>query len=242
MTPHQLLDSGNLREALLALSTEVRDNPMDHARRSFLFDLLCFSGEFDRAAKHLEILSQQNQAAMLGTLLYHTALHAEQLRQETFAKKGLAGFDPATGSNGNLTSGSWNGESFDEFADSDPRIGKRLEVFAAGSYLWVPLDHIESVEMRAPRYLRDLLWAPAVLKTGPAFKVRDLGEVFLPVLSPFSWKHAEDSVRLGRMTVWVEDSSGEAIPFGQKIFLADDREVPILETRLLTFTRPAEGS
>jgi type VI secretion system protein ImpE len=240
MTPLQLLDSGNLREALQALTAEVRDNPTDSTRRTFLFELLCFSGEFDRAARHLEVLSQQNQAAMLGSLLYRTAIDAEQLRQETFAKKSFSSVETSSSGNGDF-SGSWNGDAFDEFSDSDPRIQKRLEVLAAGNYLWIPFEYIESVTMGAPRRLRDLLWVPAILKTSPAFKVRDLGEVFLPVLSPFSWKHAEDSVRLGRTTVWESDGSGEAIPFGQKLFLADDREVPILEIRSLTFNHSSES-
>jgi len=66
--------------------------------------------------------------------------------------------------------------------------------------------------------------------------MRELGEVLLPVLSPFSWKHADDAVRLGRSTVWENNESGEAIPFGQKMYLADDEELPILELRTLQFT------
>ena len=87
MTPRQLLDSGRLRDALQALTGEVRDNPGDSKRRTFLFELLCFAGEFDRAEKHLDVLARESQSASLGTLLYRTALHAERLRAEKFAKK-----------------------------------------------------------------------------------------------------------------------------------------------------------
>ena len=135
-----------------------------------------------------------------------------------------------------------NDIAFQTFADSDPRIGTRLEVFAAGSYLWIPFEHIESVEMAAPRRLRDLLWAPATIRTGPAFNVRELGEVFVPVLSPFSSKHADETVRLGRTTVWESNESGESIPFGQKLFLVDNEEVPVLDIRSLRFTPSGEPS
>lgn len=240
MTPRELLDRGNLAGALQALTAEVRDNPTDTKRRTFLFELLCFAGEFDRAEKHLEVLSQASQSASLGTLLYRTALHAERLRKEMFAKKEypvrseeMAAEQPR--------SGTLNGAAFQTFADSDPRIGPRLEVFAAGSYMWIPFEHIESISIPAPRRLRDLLWTPAIVRTGPAFQERELGELFVPVLSPFSWKHSDDAVRLGRATVWETDESGEAIPFGQKMFLMNDEEVPVLELHSLQFT-PAGGA
>jgi len=240
MTPRQLLDSGKLVEALHALTTEVRDNPTDATRRTFLFELLCFTGEYDRAEKHLDILSEANQGAALGGLLYRAALHAERMRREMFAKKQFP-VESAPGSNG-VRAGVFNGNSFATFSDADPRIGTRLEVFAAGSYLWIPFEHIESIEMTPPRRLRDLLWAPVIVRTGPAFRTRELGEVFVPVLSPYTSQHSDDLVRLGRSTVWQNDDAGDAIPFGQKLFLVDDEEVPLLELRSLTFVQPAETS
>jgi len=240
MTPRQLLDSGQLKDALQGVTAEVRDNPTDAKRRTFLFELLCFSGEFDRAEKHLEVLAEGGQSASLGTLLYRTALHAERLRKDMFAKK-----EYPVRLKDEITekplSGTLNGAPFRSFADADARIGTHLEVFAAGSYLWIPFEHIESVTIAEPKRLRDLLWTPAIVRTGPAFRERELGELFIPVLSPFSWKHSDDAVRLGRATVWETDDSGEAVPFGQKLFLVDDEEVQVLELRSLQFD-PAGGA
>src|SRR5690606_2155784 len=53
MTAKQLFQAGQLNEAMKALAAEVRDNPTDPRRRTFLFELLCFAGEYDRAEKHL---------------------------------------------------------------------------------------------------------------------------------------------------------------------------------------------
>jgi len=241
LTPRELLDSGKLSNALQTLIVEVRDNPTDLKRRTFLFELLCFSGEYDRAEKHLDVLSQESQAASMGALLYRAALHAERLRHGMFAKKEYPSQSGESSADA-PKSGILNDIAFQTFADSDPRIGTRLEVFAAGSYLWIPFEHIESVEMAAPRRLRDLLWAPATIRTGPAFNVRELGEVFVPVLSPFSSKHADETVRLGRTTVWESNESGESIPFGQKLFLVDNEEVPVLDIRSLRFTPSGEPS
>ena len=61
--------------------------------------------------------------------------------------------------------------------------------------------------------------------------------MLLPVLCPSSFRHADDNVRLGRLTVW-EEVEGEVVPFGQKMFLMDDEEVPLLEVRKIEFTQP----
>ena len=64
----------------------------------------------------------------------------------------------------------------------------------------------------------------------------------LPVLAPFSWKHADDAVRLGRSTVWEQhEGYDEEVPFGQKMWLVDDEEIPFLELRSLEFTPAPAG-
>ena len=236
MKAGQLLQAGKLDEAVKALSEELRDNPTDTQRRTFLFELLCFAGAYDRAEKHLDVLAQGNKDAQIGALLYQGALNADRTRTELFLKKEYpqAGGDTEAAS----ISGTLNGKPFSSFMDADPRIDTKLEVYAAGQYLWLPLEHIASIEMEAPKRLRDLLWAPALVRTGPAFQGRDLGEVLLPVLTPLSYRHTDDAVRLGRVTVWEEVEDGLIAPAGQRMFLADDEEFPILELRHIEFTTP----
>ena len=110
-----------------------------------------------------------------------------------------------------------------------------LEVFAGGAYMWLPFEQIASVRIEAPRRLRDLLWTPAIVRARAHAKEKDLGEVLLPALAPFSWKHQDEVVRLGRATAWEESSEGE-LPVGQKMFLVDDAEFPLLELRQLEFS------
>jgi type VI secretion system protein ImpE len=240
MEPLQLFRAGQLGEALKALSAEVRDNPTDARRRTFLFELLCFSGEYERADKQLEVLGQAGPASEIGVLLYRSALYAERQRQDLFTRGEYP--KPADSSEPART-GTFNGKPFSSFADADPRIGTRLELFAAGTYLWLPLEHVASVQVAPPKRLRDLLWTPAAVRTTPSFKGAELGEVLLPVLAPFSWQHSDDAVRLGRATVWEQsDGSDEELPFGQKMWLVDDQEIPFLELRSLEFhTTPPEA-
>jgi len=240
MNSEALFRAGRLNEAVQALAGELRDAPTDVKRRTFLFELLCFAGEYDRAQKHLDVLAAGGKDAAMGALVYHAALHAERTRQEMFLK----GAYPLSGPPGEETpvSGTLNGQPFEEISDADPRIGARLEVFAAGTYLWIPWNEIASVEIPPPKRLRDLLWTPALVRTGSHFRGVELGEVLVPSLCPLTYRHADDNVRLGRLTVWEETPDGEGIPFGQKMLLVDGEEIPLLEVRTLEINQPEAAS
>src|SRR5258708_1882784 len=133
MNAQELFQAGRLKEAVQAVGAELRDNPADTQRRTFLFELLCFSGEYGRAEKHLDVLAGQGGEAEMGAMVYRAVLHAEGLRNEMFTKGTFPLAQPATELSGTL-----NGTPFSDLSDGDPRIGARLEVFAAGDYLWIP--------------------------------------------------------------------------------------------------------
>lgn len=230
-----LYRAGQLQAAIEALGDELKKQPLDAKRRIFLFELLCFAGEYDRAEKHLNVLSDANPQAAAGAMLYRSALHAERERQDMFARGALplATAHPSP-------AGELNGEKFAGLADADPRIGAHLEAFIAGSYTWIPFAYIEAIETEPPKRLRDLLWIPAVLHATADFRLQDLGEVLLPVIAPLSWKSSDDAVRLGRTTVWQDDPEFGELPVGQKVLLCGDEELPFLEMRKLTFDHAGE--
>jgi len=234
MNSQELFRAGRLADALKALSAEVRDNPTDARRRTFLFELLCFAGEYERADKQLEVLGQAGPSSEIGVLLYRSALYAERQRQDLFTR---GEYPQRPDSPQPALTGTFNGKPFSAFADADPRIGARLEIFAAGTYLLLPLKHVASIQIEPPKRLRDLLWTPAAVRTAPSFKGAELGELLLPVLAPFSWQHSDDAVRLGRATVWEQrEGYPEEVPFGQKMWRVDDEELPFLEVRSLEFS------
>ncbi|HXC62441.1 MAG TPA: type VI secretion system accessory protein TagJ, partial [Nitrospiria bacterium] len=232
---------GKLNEAIGALNEQLRRDPTNGKARTFLFELLCFSGEYDRAEKQLAVLSQGGQQSELGGLLYRGALSATRARQDLFEKKEFPKPVGAAENKGSV-SGTINGTPFQTMVDADSRVGANLEVFAAGSYFWLPFAFLSSIEISPPKRLRDLLWIPAIIRTSAEYQDKELGETLLPALTPFSGKHADDSVRLGRETLWEEDEDGQDYPIGQKMLLADDQEIPILEVRKLEFTSPPKSS
>lgn len=230
---NQLLAEGRVREAEKWLTAYLREHPADRAKRTFLFELLCFSGDFARAEKQLAVLADGNVEKETGAIVYYAAIHAEKLRQELFEKQDFPA-GPGTSPPGKL-----NGKVFHDLRDADPDIGARLEVFAAGAYVWIPFEHIASLQMTPPQRLRDTLWAPALVQAAPSFQGMDLGEVLIPAIYPFSWKHPDEAVWLGRATAWAADDEGTEYPSGQKMLLADGEEIPFLEVRSLEFDQPA---
>jgi type VI secretion system protein ImpE len=229
MDSRQFFDAGKLNSAIEALGIELRDNPTDVQRRTFLFELLCFAGSYDRAEKQLDILASGGPEAGMGTLLYRSALHAERLRTDMFRNQTFPLDSEITPD----VSGTLNGKAFSSIEDGDPRIGARMEIFAAGQYMWIPWQHVASVRLEAPKRLRDLLWAPALVRTSEDFKGQELGEILLPSLAPLSFESADDEIRLGRAADSVDLPEGEFAPVGQKMLLIDGELVPLLSIREL---------
>lgn len=221
--------AGRLDEAIDALGATLREDPGNVRQRTFLFELLCFAGDFDRAEKQLEVVAGSSREADLGAMLYRSALHAERTRRDMF----LAGALPQGVSPGQTAPGSFNGQPFASITDVDPRVGPRLEVFAAGQYTWLPFEHLATLTIEPPRRLRDLLWLPARVKAGRKIGDFDFGEILIPVLYPLSWQSPDDQVRLGRVTDWQERPDGSVVPVGQRLLQVDEEMIPILELRRL---------
>jgi type VI secretion system protein ImpE len=238
MTAYELLQQGKLDQAIEVLGSEIRNNPSDIKRRTFLFELLCFAGAFDRAEKQLDIIADAGREAALGTFLYRSALNAERIRQKMFAE----GSYPKPHHSDTEISGIRGSQGFIGFTDSDPRIGEALEVFVAGSYVWISFEQIASVEIARPKRLRDLLWAPAMVTAQPNYRAMELGEVLVPTLSPLSFRDQDDDVRLGRSTIWCENEAYVELPLGQKLFVVGKEEIPILELGKVEFSATAGES
>ena len=266
MTAKELLDKGKLMEAVQAMIQEVKAHPADGRARTFLFELLCFAGELDRAKTHLEALDSQDPKADLGIEFYRKVLKAEQARREVFEGKGTPKFFSGCPDylQGHLDAlahiregrfaeaktlldaaqekrpaiqGEWDGKVFTDFADCDDLLGPVLEVIAQDSYYWVPLSQITHISITPPKHLRDLLWVPAHVETTDM----PLG-VVLPVLYPGSYAAADDLLKLGRMTDWNREQGELIRGVGQHTFIIDDSDKGILEIREVTFSAGEQGA
>lgn len=235
MNATELYRAGHLTEAIAALTAEVKGDPSDARARTFLFELLCFAGEFERAERQLGVLAMAGKEAEAGTLLYRAALNGEERRRSMFER------DKVPEPRATPMAGSLNGEAFTSISDADPRIGANLEAFVGGQYKLIPFEHLESVKIQEPKRLRDLLWIPAIIRALPEHGGTDIGEVLLPVLTPLAFTHADPQVRLGRVTDFVELEGGKSVPAGQKLWVVDDQDVALLEVRELSLVKPAQA-
>lgn len=258
------LDAGNLTGAVEAALRLVKTNPTNEAARTFLFELSCFSGEWDRAEKQLEVIGHQDANAMVGSLIYRQNFKAERDRMRLFANgikpeflvsepPHVAGLLDAANRvrEGNTAearilidrveeerpaySCEVNGEGFSDFRDYNDLTMCVFEVFFKDSYVWLPFEDVASIEFFKPKTLRDLYWIQAEVELVNGVK----GEMFFPALYSNSWKSDNDQVRLGRMTDWRDAGDEVFIGEGMKLFWMDGRDKSILDINSVKFGHAA---
>jgi type VI secretion system protein ImpE len=150
---------------------------------------------------------------------------AEQLREQAY--------ESAVGISGTI-----NGEPFEWLADADSRIGPFLEVVVNGRYYWVPFSRIKSISFFEPEDLRDLVWAPA------EFVWANDGQAvgMIPVRYPGSEDATNNAIRLARVTQWTELSPQTFAGIGQKMFVTDAGDYPLLEVHNIELNVAADGA
>ena len=267
MSASDLFRAGKLKDAITAAVEEVRNHPTEAGKRLFLSELLCFAGELERADNHLDAVAHNDPQTMPWVVTFRQLIRAEQSRQDFFAKGRLPEFlarpegavaqlleasirvregalqeaalllDQAEESRRRMT-GLCDGQTFQDFRDLDDQTSSILEVITTnGTYYWIPISQVESIEFHEPERSRDLIWRRThlVVRDGPD------GEVYIPVLYPGASMEADDEIRLGRQTDW---RGGEAVPVrgvGQRSFLVGDEARPILELKTVTFDPSPES-
>jgi type VI secretion system protein ImpE len=232
-----LYREGKLTESIDSLRAHLRDCPSDKRARSFLFELLCFAGEFDRARKQLMIVAGDSQESKLGISFYLAALTAEVERQayyEEAVAQEAAGTRVDQAATREIT-GTFNGKRFAGIRDMDPRLGGSLEFLAAGKYHRVRFRDIKRLEIGEPRRARDLYWLPAKLELAEALGAVELESILIPVLYAQTALSDDDRTRLGLVTEWVVIDNGMEVPLGQRMLVISGEEVPLLRVRSLEF-------
>ena len=260
VTAKALYEAGELQAAIDEVTRTVKSDPSDSRQRTFLFELLCFAGDFDRAERQLDVLGHQSATAEVGVQVYRNNIRAERDRRRLFAE-GLHPYfltDPPTYvelhldainrlREGNFAearqlldraeeerpalTGKLNGIQFLDFRDYDDIIGPALELIVQDHYTWLPFEQIKQIEIGAPKQLRDLMWVAARIESTDG----TIGEVFIPALYSGSSEHANDQVKLGRMTDWKKIEKDLFLAAGLRLFLVDNEDKAMLEVRSIEF-------
>jgi type VI secretion system protein ImpE len=269
-TSADLFRAGRLREAIEAQSAAVKTAPSDIRRRWFLVELLCFVEEWERADRALEVIAIQAPQQQAAVLAFQHLLRGEEVRRqvmnegrapEILGKSGNSLSAAAAallclregrpedaartieqGSQVVPVGGTRNGEqSFDSFRDLDDVCSLFVELIAGGRYYWISLSDLELLEIQPLTSVRDLIWRPTHLSVrgGPS------GSVFLPAIYTSNPAEvpgeADDALRLGRRTEWL-DRPGEPVRgLGLRTFLVGETDVPIHELGKMEFAAPKAG-
>lgn len=258
MTATELFQAGKLADAIAAQTADVKAKPADHGKRMFLFELLMFAGDIDRATKHLDAVRSDTPELVVAAQQYKQAIEAEEKRRKCLAGQAIPTFfgdppDHLTVRAGALTalasgdtatavdllnkalaaapdvSGSLNGKPFAGLRDADDLFAGTIELFAQGNYFWVPVEQILALAANPPKFPRDLLLLPAKITLVDG----STGDVFLPALYPNSHLADDEAIKLGRATNW-DGPDGATRGIGHRVLLAGDDDVGILDLRELT--------
>jgi type VI secretion system protein ImpE len=266
MQAKELFQAGKLNEAVEELLRQVKANPSDESGRTFLFELSCFVGDWDRAERQLDVIGHQSAQAELGVMVYRANMKAEKERRRVFAEGAQPHFlreppayvDLHVAAIGQICrgemaearatldraeeerpaiAGKFDGQDFQDFRDSDDRLGPVLELIVKDKYAWLPFEQIKRLEISPPKQLRDMLWASARIEALDG----TVGEVYVPTLYPGTSDSDNDQVRLGRMTDWKPASEDLYTANGQRLFLVDGEDKSLFEANAVEFASVDAG-
>ena len=260
MNSKDLIKAGRLSDARKQLTEEVKAKPGDSGRRTLLFQVLAFYGEWDKAERHLDAIGAQDVAADVAVQVYKNLIHAERERTEVCKLKRRPSLLPKTPpyletyyaaqtkigeqnideakalldqveAQRPVISGTMNGKSFTGFKDTDTFLSIFLEAIVHERYVWIPFEAIRELVISAPKTLFDLLWITARITTWDGLTMN----CYLPVLYPNSFLHEDDRIKLGRMTDWISPGGQFTKSIGQHVFQVGEDDMSILEIREALF-------
>jgi type VI secretion system protein ImpE len=262
MTAHDLYQQGKLREAVAAALDEVKQRPADSAKRGFLAELLCISGDLERADRQIDALGQQDPETMMEISLFRQMIRAEQARQQFFTAGRLPEFlnnDITPDLRLHLEASILLREKRNAEAAAVLAKAREARPKVAGTCDGKPFDDMCDLDDLTSSFFETLtskgeyFWIPMdqieSITFAPPTRPRDLlwrrahmitrtgpdAEVFLPAVYAGSAADANDSIRLGRATEWLGEAGAPVRGLGQRVFLVGEEDRAILELQKLTF-------
>lgn len=265
-TLEQQLAGQSLQASLAQLVDRIRSQPADADLRAAFTQLLCLEGNWTRAQAQLKSwLALTPQAQPTVTLLEQT-IQGELTREKVLAGEAhptmpdahwpwvaqlvnalaqpeeaasasrQAALEQAEAVSGELTLQDGTTHTFDWLMDGDSRFGPVCELIVNGRYFWLPFNAIEEMEFQPPASVTDLAWRHTRVQ------LRDGSEQVcqIPARYPVD-AQTEDRFRLGRTTEWQPLAGDDAqyIGQGQKVWLNDSAEFPLLDLARVRFTGAA---
>ncbi|MCL2894496.1 type VI secretion system accessory protein TagJ [Brenneria tiliae] len=267
-TLYQQLASASLADTLTRLENDIKSQPADADLRAAFVQLLCLAGNWGRALIQLKSwLALKPQAKPTITLL-EQAITGEQRRSEVIAGRArpnmpdtqwpwlaplldalsardaeaagalrAAAFEQADLNPGAVRSQD-GAHRFDWLMDGDARLGPVCEIIVNGRYFWLPFSAIAEMRFQAPASVTDLVWRHTSVRL-----VDGTEQVCqIPARYPLT-EDAEERFLLARATEWqtINGAGEQYLGLGQKVWLNDSDEFPLLSLDSLIFATDEDG-
>ncbi|WP_310385756.1 type VI secretion system accessory protein TagJ [Roseateles sp.] len=267
LSAEQALKDGDAKAALKLLTEQVRAQPQDAKLRVFLFQLLCVTGQWERALNQLNVALELDAGMLPMVQTYREAIACETLRMKVFAGQKVPMLfgepepwvallieallregrgEPDAGRQlraealelAPATSGTVDGQAFAWIADADSRLGPVIEAIINGKYYWLPWNRVAQLDIDPPQDLRDAVWMPA------HFQFTNGGEVvgLIPTRYPDTDLAPGDLLALSRSTEWRSSGVDEFVGLGQRLFATDAADFALMDIRSVTLNAVAEQS
>lgn len=256
----ELINKGDLAEALKMQQQQVRTIPADAKQRVLLFQLQVLLGLWDKAKTQLDVLKDLDDMAQFMVQTYHQVLLCEGIRLDVFSGtrapmvfgdpeswmalllealrvENEGQFDAAKAlrsealETATVVSGAIDNEPFEWIADADSRIGPMLEAVVNGNYYWIPFHRLSLLQLTPPEDLRDFAWIPA------QFVWANGGEAFGFIPSRYSGSEnsSDSAIQLARKTEWEEISTDTYKGQGQRMFTTDKNDYSLFDIKEIKF-------
>jgi type VI secretion system protein ImpE len=231
---------------------------------------LCVMGKWQRALEQLQLCAQLDIKAMPMAQMYREAIRCEIFREEVFAGKRspqVMGAPPGwvsslvealrhdasgeTSAAADLraramdaaepTACTVDGTVCEWLADGDSRLGPVCEVIANGQYYWLPFESCSGIQIDPPADLRDMVWMPAQIALPNEGRVPALIPTRYPGTLTTGLENA-DALKLSRATAWEGADAEYWTGVGQRVWVSDAGEHPLLDTRSILMTATTDPS
>ncbi len=242
------------------LFDQIKKSPGDVKLRIFLFQLSCITEDWNRALGQLEVIRDLDDSALALVNTYTQLISCEKKRQDVLQGKinvtcfgqppsWLAYYTQAYEQTLNgkfesaielITKGAEHAPQisgfidketpFEWLCDGDLRFGPVIEIILNGGYYWLPMENILKLEFEPVEDLRDLVWRPVNLT------LKNKGTLigFVPVRYPIN-DMATNSHLLAKTCDWSEPTEHLYIGTGQRIFISESKEFPLLDISSIEF-------
>ncbi len=262
MNAESLLQSGDLTACKVQLFNEIKKDPSNVQLRVFLFQFSCINRDWQRAKTQLDVLKDMSDSTLAMVNTYTQLIECELKREKVLSgdieptcfgepSDWLACYVKAyklyclneigqaeqliqQGAQlAPMISGTVDEQPFEWLSDADVRFGPAIEVMLNGGYYWLPLEYILEINFEPVDDLRDLVWRAANLT------LKNKGQliVFIPVRYPITHETSDPQL-LARTCDWQEPAAEFYVGSGQRIFMSDKKEYPLLDIKSIKFTHP----